>query len=58
MIELLVNFPSPHLGALARLSTLEVLQARVHAPTPFPSTIFTFGLTFESIKELLGASQT
>jgi hypothetical protein len=32
-----------------------VLRAREHAPTPFPFTIFTFGLAIESIKELGGA---
>jgi len=33
-----------------------MLQARVRPPTPFPFIIFTFGLAFESIKELGGAS--
>jgi hypothetical protein len=49
---LLVNLPSPHLGALARPSTLKVLRAKERAPTPFPFVVYTFGFTVESIKEL------
>jgi len=56
VIELLVNLLSPDPEALARPSTRKVLQAREHAPTPYYSVIFTFGLTVESIKELGGAS--
>jgi len=52
---LIANFLSPRLGALARASTLEVLQAKERAPIPFPSIVFTFGLAVESIKELMGA---
>jgi hypothetical protein len=48
---LLVNLPSPHLGAPACLSTYKVLQAREHAPTLSPFIVFTFGLATESIKE-------
>jgi hypothetical protein len=33
-----------------------MLQAGERTPTPFPSTVFTFGLAVESIKELGGAS--
>jgi hypothetical protein len=33
-----------------------MLRARERTPTPFPSTIFIFGLIVESIKELEGAS--
>jgi hypothetical protein len=33
-----------------------VLRIREHAPTPFPSVVFIFGLTVESIKELGVAS--
>jgi hypothetical protein len=33
-----------------------VLQAREHAPIPYYSVIFTFGLIVESIKELWGVS--
>jgi hypothetical protein len=33
-----------------------MLRARERTPTPFPSTVFTFGLAVESIKELGGAS--
>jgi len=53
---LLVNLPSPHLGALARPFTPKVLQARELAPTPSPSIVFTFGFIVESIKELGGVS--
>jgi hypothetical protein len=56
VVDLLVNFPSPHPGALACPFTPEVLQAKEHAPTPFPSIVFTFGFAVESIKELGGAS--
>jgi hypothetical protein len=56
VIELLVNFPSPHPEAPARPFTLEVLQANEHAPNLFPSVVFTFGLVVGSIKELGGAS--
>jgi hypothetical protein len=52
VIDLLVNLLSPHFGALARPSTLEVLQARECTLTPSPSIVFTFGLVIESIKEL------
>ncbi len=33
-----------------------MLQTRAHAPTLFPFTIFTFGLTIKFIKEFGGAS--
>jgi hypothetical protein len=33
-----------------------MLQAREHAPTPYFSIIFTFGLVVEFIKEFGGAS--
>jgi len=33
-----------------------VLQTKEHTPTPYPSVVFTFGLTLESIKEFGGAS--
>jgi len=33
-----------------------VLQARECTPIPYPSTVFTFGFTIESIRELGGAS--
>ncbi len=55
---MLVNLPSPHLGALAHPSTLEMLQAREHALIPSPYVVFTFGLAIESIKEFGGASIT
>ncbi len=53
---MLINFSSPHPGALARPFTFEVLRARERVPTPSPSIIFTFGLVVESIKELRGVS--
>ncbi len=54
-IDLLVNLPSPYPGAPAHPSTLEVLQVRRHAPTPYPSVVFTFRLVVESTKEFGGA---
>jgi len=33
-----------------------VLRTREHTSSPYPSVVFTFGLTIESIKELVGAS--
>jgi len=52
---LLINLPSPHPGALARLFTPKVLQAKERALTPSPSVVFTFKFAIESIKELGGA---
>jgi hypothetical protein len=56
IIDLLVNLPSPYPIAPTCPFTLEVLQAKERAPTPFPSTFFTFGLAIKFIKELRGAS--
>jgi hypothetical protein len=56
IIDSLVTHPSPHLGVLAHLSTLEVLQAKEGTQTPYPFIVFTFGFAIESIKELGGAS--
>ncbi len=56
VIDLLVNLPSPHPNAPTRPSTPKVLWAKESAPTFFPSVVFIFGLTIESIKELGGAS--
>ncbi len=53
---MLVNLLSFDLGVPTCLSTLEVLQASEHAPTPSSSVVFTFGLAVESIKELGDAS--
>ncbi len=53
---MLINLPSPHPGAPTCPSTLEVLRAREHAPTPYPFIVFTFGLAVKSIQELGGAS--
>ncbi len=56
IIELRVNLPSPHLGALKRPFTFEMLWTKEHTPILSPSIIFTFKLVAESIKELGGAS--
>jgi hypothetical protein len=56
VIDLLINLLNPHLGASACPSTLEVLQARECAPTPFPFVVFIFGFAVGSIKELGSAS--
>ncbi len=53
---MLVTRPSPHLEALARLSTPELLQNKECAPTPYLYDVFTFGLVVESIKEFGGVS--
>ncbi len=53
---MLVNLPSPHLGAQTCLSTLKVLQAKEGDLIPFLFIVFIFGLVVESIKELGGAS--
>jgi hypothetical protein len=55
IIDLLVNLPSPHPEALTHPSTLEVLRAKEHAPTPSLSVLFIFGFVIKSIKELGGA---
>ncbi len=56
IIDSLVTHPSPHPGAPACPSTLEVLRAKERTPTPYPSIVFTFGFIVESIKEFGGAS--
>ncbi len=56
VIELLVNFPSFHFGALTRPSTPEVLQTKERVPIHSPSIVSTFGFVVESIKELGGVS--
>jgi hypothetical protein len=56
VINLLVNLPSPHLGAPTRPSTFKMLQVKECAQTPSPSIVFIFGLVVESIKELGGVS--
>jgi hypothetical protein len=55
IIDSFVTYPSPHPGGLTRPCTLEMLRAREHTPTPYPSIVFTFRLAVESIKELGGA---
>jgi hypothetical protein len=54
VIDFLVNLPSPHPEVPAHLFTLEVLRTRERTPTPLRSTIITFELAFESIKEVGG----
>jgi len=56
LTRLIVTRPSPHLGAQACPSTPKVLRTREYTSSPYPSVVFTFGLTTESIKELVGAS--
>jgi hypothetical protein len=56
IIDPLFIRPNSHPRAPTRPSTPEALQTRERTPTSYPSTIFTFGLTFESIKELGGVS--
>jgi hypothetical protein len=56
LIYPLVTHPSPHLGAPTHPSTLKVLWTKECTPTPYPSVVFTFGLTFEFIKEFGGVS--
>jgi hypothetical protein len=56
IIDLLVILPNPHLGALARPSTPKIVRAKERAPTPYPSTIFTFRLAIETTKKFGGAS--
>jgi hypothetical protein len=51
IIDLLNTGFSPHLGALARPSTPKVLWARERTLTFYPSDVFTFRLSVESIKE-------
>ncbi len=51
IINMFIARPSPHPKALVCPSTPEVLQAKEHTPTPYPSVVFTFALVIESIKE-------
>jgi hypothetical protein len=41
---MLVTLPSPHLKTPTRPSTLEVLRAKEHAPTPYFFIVFTWDL--------------
>jgi hypothetical protein len=56
IINPLVTHPSLHPRALTRPSTFEVLPTKECTPTPYPSIVFTFRLTIESIKEFGGMS--
>jgi hypothetical protein len=51
IIDPLVTCCSPHPKVPTCPFTFEVLQAKEHAPTPYPFVIFTLGLAAESIKE-------
>jgi hypothetical protein len=55
VIDLLVTLLRPYLGAPACSSTLEVLRVKEHAPTLYPSVVFTFRLIVEYTKEFGGA---
>jgi hypothetical protein len=56
VIDSLVTLPNPHPKALAHPYAPKVLWAKECAPTPYPSTIFTFKLTIESNKEFGGVN--
>jgi hypothetical protein len=49
IIGLLAIHPSSH---------PRVMWAKKHTPTPYPSVVFTFGLTLKSIEVFKGVSQT
>jgi hypothetical protein len=53
---MLVIHPNPDSGALAHPSIFEMVLAKECIPTHYPSFIFIFGLTIESIEELRGVS--
>jgi hypothetical protein len=55
IIDLHVIRPSPHPGALAHLSTFEMLRA-MECTLIISSIVFIFGLVFESFKECEGVS--
>ncbi len=52
--SLVVTRLSPHPGASTHPSTFEVLRAKERVLTPYPFTVFTFGLIIESIQEFGG----
>jgi hypothetical protein len=56
IIDLLVTLSSSHPRVPTCPSTPKMLRARERTPTPYPSIVFTFKLTIESIRELGGAS--
>jgi hypothetical protein len=58
IIDLLVTLPSPHPIILTCPSTPppKVLWTREHAPTPYPSSVFTFRFVVQSTKEFGGTS--
>ncbi len=56
-IDMFITRPSPHPGTPTCPFTPKVLWAMERTQTPYPFTIFTFGLAVESIKELGGVSE-
>ncbi len=56
IIDPFITCPSPHPGTPTCLITPKVLWVRECTSTFYPSAIFTFGFTIESIKELEGSS--
>jgi len=45
--------PNPHLGALTHLSTSKMLRTRERTAIHYPSVVFTFGFTVETVKEFM-----
>jgi len=56
IIDPLVTCPNPHPGIPTHSSTPEILRTKECTSTHYPSTIFTFGLIVEFIKEFGGVS--
>ncbi len=52
VIDLLVTFPNPYPEALTHPSTLEVLQAKEHNPTPHSSVVFILDSHLNPLKSL------
>jgi hypothetical protein len=52
VIDLLVTLLNPYFGALARPSTLEVLRAKEHTPTPHFFIIFTWDSHLNLLKSM------
>jgi len=49
---MLITRPNPHPGVPTHPFTLKVLQAKEHAPTPYPSAIFTLDPHLSLLKSL------
>jgi hypothetical protein len=58
IIDPLVICPSPHPRTLACLLTSEMLRVKECTLTPYFIIVFTFRLTFESLKEFGGATMS